>query len=288
MEMPFGSFLSQVVTHPLGRLYLQVFGWPVIGARVNASTVLPLLDAQRGEKILDAGCGFGLYSFALAKNGVTVVGVDFDEKQILMARQWAKNLMFPNVRFEVQNICKLPYEDESFDKILCVAVMEHVPEDERAFSELVRVLKDGGILVLAVATPVTSQIFFIKTQEGSADGHVREGYTPEELFEILESKGLLILEHRYCDRFFERFAYEINTTLLRRAGGLEELKKAYATGSISTVIHLLPVLLTFPPLFILSKLDSITSPTIRKNVITVKAKKPKAHKAGALRTMGIL
>lgn len=55
----------------------------------------------------------------------------------------------------------------------------------------------------------------------------------QELSKILESNGLVITEHRYYNRFFERFASEMNTILLRRAGGLEELKEASAAGSIS-------------------------------------------------------
>jgi len=275
MEPPFGSFLSHVVDHPLGRTYLQVFGWPIIAVRVRASTILPLFDAKQGETILDAGCGFGLYSLALAEKGVIVIGVDTDEKQVSMAKEWAIKLSILNARFEVQDICKLPYEDESFDKILCVDVIEHVPNDERAISELVRVLKVEGTFALTTPTPISSQTCFFHKDKTEAVGHVREGYTPEQLFKILEINGLLVKEHRYYNRFFERFASEMNTVLLRRAGGLEELKGASMTGSKSNVRNLFPVLLTFPPLFVLSKLDSIISPTIRKNCIAVKAKKTK-------------
>jgi len=275
MEAPFGSFLAQVVDHPLGRIYLQVFGWPVIAVRVRASTILSLLDPKRGEKILDAGCGFGLYSLALAEKGAVVVGVEIDKKQVSMAKEWARKLNILNARFEVQDICKLPHEDESFDKILCVDVIEHVPNDEKAISELVRVLKVEGTLALTTPTPISSQTCFFHKDTAEAVGHVREGYTPEELFEILVRNGLLITEHRYYNRFFERFASEMNTALLRRAGGLEKLKEAYVAGSISNARNLFPVLLTFPPLFALSKLDSIVSPTTNKNCIAVKTRKPK-------------
>jgi len=275
MEPPFGSFLSHVVDHPLGKTYLQAFGWPIISTRVRANTILSLFDAEQGETILDAGCGFGLYSLALAGKGMIVTGVDNDEKQVSMAKEWAMKLSISNARFEVQDICRLPYEDESFDKILCVDVIEHVPNDKQAISELVRVLKADGTIALTTPTPICSQTWFFHRDKPEAAGHVREGYTPEQLFKILETNGLLVKKHRYYNRFFERFASEMNTVLLRRAGDLRELKQASVTGSKSSVRNLLPVLLTFPPLFFLSKLDSIISPMVRKNCIAVKAKKTK-------------
>ncbi|UCE28961.1 MAG: class I SAM-dependent methyltransferase [Candidatus Bathyarchaeota archaeon] len=276
MRAPFGSHFSQAVKNPLGRAYLQAFGWPNISTRVRANTVLPLLDAKRGEKILDAGCGFGLYSLALAKKGINSVGVDIDEEQVIAAKELAGKLKVPNVRFEAHDICNLPHEYKSFDKVLCVDVIEHIPDDEKAISELARVLKVGGILALTTPTPVSSQICFFHKDAAEAVGHVREGYTNEKLRGILERNGLLITEHRYYNRFFERFASEINTTLLRSVGGSKELKKASEVGSLSNITNLLPVLLTFPPLFSMAKVDSIISPTIEKNCIAVRAKKLKA------------
>jgi len=273
MGSTFGSFLSQLLDHPLGRTYLQVFGWPFISTRVRANRILSLLDAKKDEKILDAGCGFGLYSLALANNGVNVVGVDIDEKQLSTAKEWAGKLSLPNAQFEAVNICKLPYKDESFDKVLCVDVIEHILDDNLAISQLARVLKVNGTLALTTPTPTMSQTHFFHRDTPEADGHVREGYTYKDISGVLGNNGLSITEHHYYNRFFERFASEMNSFFLGRAGGLEELKEASVTGSMSNVRNLSPVLLTFPPLFVLSKLDSIIAPTVRKNCIAVKAKK---------------
>ena len=274
MEEPFGAFLAPLINHALGRTYLRAFGWPFVGQRVETDIALSLLGAERGEGVLDAGCGLGIYSIHLARKGVEVMGVDIDPDQISLARQWAKKLGIQGVTFEVQDVCCLPYEGQVFDKVLCVAVIEHVPDDEKAVKEVSRVLKAGGVLSLTTATPLRFQTSFFHRDTLEAVGHVRQGYTFKELHKLLERNNLRITDVGYYDRFFERFTGEVSTTLFHKVGGGERaFLEAHLKGSIGAAKKFIPFLATFPLLHALAKLDKLFPLRVEKNCIAVKAVK---------------
>lgn len=95
--MPFGDVLAQEVSIPLRNaegqlvhvggswfqnLILKVVGLPHLGLRVRARRILPLLRGGEEKDILDAGCGFGLYSVTLAQQGYNVTAVDTDPEKL--------------------------------------------------------------------------------------------------------------------------------------------------------------------------------------------------------------
>lgn len=104
------------------------------------------LDMPRGAKVLDAPCGDGEVSLALAKLGFEVSAVDMVDELLPEARAALGG------RFRVADMTRsLPWPDASFDLILCVEGIEHL-EDAFAFlREMHRLLKPGGILL--VSTP---------------------------------------------------------------------------------------------------------------------------------------
>lgn len=114
-------------------------------ANEHAAFLLPHL--QQGMRLLDAGCGPGTITLDLAK-GVApgeVVGIDQGPEQIEAARQHAAQQQAKQVRFEVADICALPFPDNSFDAVYCNGVLAHLQHPEQAVRELYRVLKPGGV-----------------------------------------------------------------------------------------------------------------------------------------------
>jgi len=112
-------------------------------------TLLGYLDIQSSDKVLDAGCGEGFYLMLLDKvYGCQVLGLDNDPKILERAKKWVKEKS--NIKFAVGDVTNLPFENESFDKIILSEVLEHVPEDRKALSEIYRVLKKDGILGITV------------------------------------------------------------------------------------------------------------------------------------------
>ena len=95
---------------------------------------------------LDIGCGQGWYAIELARRGHTVTGVDASAGQISAARAEAERAGV-TLDLHVASAGSLPFPDETFDVAYAVNVLHHVidlDERERAFGEIVRVLRSGG------------------------------------------------------------------------------------------------------------------------------------------------
>lgn len=96
-----------------------------------------------GRRILDAGCGLGMYVRAFRRFSDEVYGIDVDPDKIAEASHELPNL-------QVAPAESLPFEDDFFDVMLSHEVWEHVNDDRAAAREAVRVLKTGGRLVVFV------------------------------------------------------------------------------------------------------------------------------------------
>lgn len=103
------------------------------------------LVKRNNYKVLDYGCGPGVYCQILASLGNQVYGCDFSPEMINAAK--AKNTNH-NIRYKVAPIYKLPYKDGFFDVIVCIGVFQTVENEKFASKELFRVLKDGGFLFI--------------------------------------------------------------------------------------------------------------------------------------------
>jgi ubiquinone/menaquinone biosynthesis C-methylase UbiE len=114
-----------------------------------AEPFLNFCGCADGESILDAGCGAGNLTFALAKRAKNkrIEGIDFSSAYIDYAKQRNQS---PNVTFRVGDICALPFADSSFDRVLSLLVLHFVPDTHRAVSELRRVARQGATVAAAV------------------------------------------------------------------------------------------------------------------------------------------
>jgi HAD superfamily hydrolase (TIGR01549 family) len=114
------------------------------GTRFRA--VLDAIAPEPGERILEVGCGSGVYTRELAALGARVTATDYAPTPLAQARRNAGDLA-AEVEFRVEDVQRLSLPDRSFDKVLMSEVVEHVPEPERAIAEAARVLRPGGLLV---------------------------------------------------------------------------------------------------------------------------------------------
>lgn len=101
-----------------------------------------------GLRLLDVGCGTGHHMARLRQRGFVVAGVDASEEMLEHAR--ANN---PGAEIHEGDAEKLPFPDQSFDFVLCIEVLRHLPRSARCIREMGRVLKPGGVC-LATATPL--------------------------------------------------------------------------------------------------------------------------------------
>jgi ubiquinone/menaquinone biosynthesis C-methylase UbiE len=158
-------------------------------------------NIRHSSHMLDAGCGSGVYSFTLATDERVryIDAIDMTKECIHHA---AAINTFPHLAFQIADLTRLNFVEESFDLVLCSDVLEHVEDDEKAFSELAHILKKGGILLLT--TPRLSD----ESKATYADyGHVRPGYTPGRVQELCRRNGLSVLrEEGYSCPLTERLS----------------------------------------------------------------------------------
>jgi 2-polyprenyl-6-hydroxyphenyl methylase/3-demethylubiquinone-9 3-methyltransferase len=101
-----------------------------------------------GKKLLDAGSGTGWFSERACKRGAEVTSLDVGEK---LLAQVAKKCQSERV---VGDILALPFDPASFDFVICSEVIEHTVDPALAVSELARVLRPGGVLIITVPNRV--------------------------------------------------------------------------------------------------------------------------------------
>ncbi|MBI4339974.1 MAG: class I SAM-dependent methyltransferase [Chloroflexi bacterium] len=113
----------------------------------QAAFLLPYL--KPGTRLLDCGCGPGTITIGLAEAVAPgeVVGIDIGAPQIEVARANAAQKGTPNVRFQVGDILKLPFEDNSFDVAYANNVIMYFGDSpDQALKEMRRVLRPGGLI----------------------------------------------------------------------------------------------------------------------------------------------
>jgi arsenite methyltransferase len=111
-----------------------------------------LADLRAGEHVIDLGSGSGTDSFLAAVHVGTrgrVVGVDFTTEQLAKARRLAAAAGLDQVEFRNGRIETLPVDDESVDCVISNGVINLVPDKERVFGEVARVLRPGSRLAIA-------------------------------------------------------------------------------------------------------------------------------------------
>jgi SAM-dependent methyltransferase len=102
---------------------------------------------QPGERVLDLGCGRGYWAGKAAHAGAEVVAYDVKEERVERAA-----IRYPRVRFVQGSAEATGLEDESFDVVLLLSVLEHTAEPEQVLAEVARVLRPGGRLALTTDT----------------------------------------------------------------------------------------------------------------------------------------
>ncbi|MGH3169321.1 MAG: class I SAM-dependent methyltransferase, partial [Trebonia sp.] len=135
-----------------------------------------------GERFLDLGCGAGRHAFEAYRRGANVVAADLNTGELGPVRD-----MFAAMRAEGEapaeasaialtaDATSLPFPDDSFDKIIAAEILEHVPHDQRAITEIARVLRPGGIAAVTVPAWLPERICWALSTEYHEvpGGHVR-------------------------------------------------------------------------------------------------------------------
>ncbi|MGE4608839.1 MAG: methyltransferase domain-containing protein [Myxococcota bacterium] len=155
---------------------------------------LERLRVRPGERLLDAGCGEGRHCFGALERGARVVGLDLDRDSLKMAAGPLRNRARQLDSFGAMihgNTFALPFADESFDKVICSEVMEHVHDYRGAARELARVTRSAGMVAVTIPT-ATSENLYLRVGDDyfeSPGGHIRI-FRPRQLAVGLAEAGL--------------------------------------------------------------------------------------------------
>ena len=114
------------------------------------------LEISEGSSVLDMGCGEGRHTIGLfVEKQINAFGFDLSLDDLNIARSRLDDFSTQSSSnsvcvFGVSDISNMPFQDGSYDSVICSEVLEHVPAPEESIKELIRVLKPGGVLALSV------------------------------------------------------------------------------------------------------------------------------------------
>ena len=151
-------------------------------------------------RTLDAGCGSGAYTLYAAKLGNEAVGVSFDPAQIERARGRATLLGLDNVSFRQGDLRRLDEDAGSlgtFDQIIVFETIEHIKNDQKLVNDLAAVLKPGGAILLTAPYTHHRPLWGETVSETEDGGHVRWGYTHDDVRGLFEAAGLEVAAEEY-------------------------------------------------------------------------------------------
>lgn len=169
----------------------------------------PLLGDVRGLSIVDVGCGTGRQALRLAAAGATVTGLDFSTGMLARARAKAGAAEVLFIEHDLTR--SFPLDADTFDRVLCCLVLDHVFELEALFGEMARVCKPDGFVVASVMHPAMMlqgiQARFTDPESGRV---VRPESAPNEISDYVmattraELRIVQMSEHAVDEELVER------------------------------------------------------------------------------------
>lgn len=148
---------------------------------------------------LDAGSGFGQYSFHLSRKfqDAVILGIDVKEEQIADCNQFfEKTGMNNRVKFITGDLTSYK-KNADYDLILSVDVMEHIEEDVLVFKNFHSSLKEGGVLLISTPSDQGGSDVHDEHESSFIDEHVRDGYNINEIESKLKEAGFSKVEAGY-------------------------------------------------------------------------------------------
>lgn len=121
-------------------------------AELTDPAIMEAIGSASHRAILDAGCGEGYLSRALAKAGAIVTGIDMSAPLIAAAKSAMPADSMP-VSFDTGSLYNLPYQDDAFDIVVCNHVINDLREPGVAIREFARVIRPAGRLVILMLHP---------------------------------------------------------------------------------------------------------------------------------------
>jgi ubiquinone/menaquinone biosynthesis C-methylase UbiE len=147
---------DQWFSTPIGRLVKQY----------ESELLLQMANPRPGERVLDAGCGTGLFTLDLLRAGAEVVGLELSLPMLGRAGQRSTGYPFHMVH---GNMSSLPFADRTFHKAVSVTAIEFIEDARSAIAELFRVTRPGGRIVVATLNRLSP--WAARRKQAAQEGH---------------------------------------------------------------------------------------------------------------------
>ena len=167
----------------------------VLSNKDNLKHIVELTAPSGTDRLLDVATGTGFLAFEFAKHVSEVIGIDFTEEMLAIAKQYKADNDIKNVVFESADVESLPFNDNCFEIVSCRFALHHFLHPEKAISEMTRVLKHDGKLVLLdiiSSEDVTKSEYQNEMEHIRDPSHVKQ-YRPSEITQMLNDRGFNIL-----------------------------------------------------------------------------------------------
>jgi len=150
------------------------------------------------KDILDAGCGFGQYTYFMAKKfrGSGILAVDVKQDYLDDCKYFFDKTGYKSCKFEFADLTKIDFENR-FDFILSVDVMEHIEDDIGVFRKFNKALKLGGMVMINTPSNLGGSDAHEDHDESFIGEHVRLGYSKDDICTKLEDAGFRIESFDY-------------------------------------------------------------------------------------------
>ncbi len=168
-------------TTPIGKLV----------AEVESKLINSMVAAQTGDKMLDAGCGTGVFTTDFVEAGARVTGIDVSRPMLEAAISKMYGSAFYPVQADMQH---LPFRDGSFNKSVSITALEFIEDGQGAIDELFRVTSPGGLVVVATLNSLSPWATRRQAKTQRGEKHILENAfyrSPGEVLSFSPFKGIV-------------------------------------------------------------------------------------------------
>jgi ubiquinone/menaquinone biosynthesis C-methylase UbiE len=185
------------------------------------------MHIQPGQKVLDVGCGPGTDTIPLAQQvspSGRIIGVDYDAKMIAEAEKRAQNAgVGAWVIHKCADAIEIPFESDYFDACRAERLFEHLLEPPKVLSEMVRVTKSGGWIVVLDSDWGTFSMDANETDlerrfvRFLSEHMVNNGYSGRQLYRLFKQQGLTDISTQMCGVTFTDYPFTRQLVLMDKS-----------------------------------------------------------------------
>jgi SAM-dependent methyltransferase len=158
-------------------------------------------------RTLEAGCGSGAFTMYAAEIGNHAIGISFNERNMQVAKTRSEILRLHDIQFIVGDLRELDKYSASlgkYDQIICFETIEHILNDRKLVNDLAFLLQPGGKILLTTPYKHYVPLYKDKLSEYEDGGHVRWGYTFEEIRKLFDEAGIDVVTEEYISGFISQ------------------------------------------------------------------------------------